>query len=86
MKNSNMKSGICPVCGCNDVFTDSSLPKRGDRMVIPISGMRMLFTDCYVCLECGYFEEFIVENDLRDDKKREKIKLTWKKVPNSSLP
>ncbi|MFZ4592196.1 MAG: hypothetical protein ACOYN6_14435 [Ignavibacteria bacterium] len=80
MKNSNMKSGICPECSCTDVFTDSALPKRGDRMIIPITGMRMLFTDCYVCLNCGYFEEYIVDKDLKDDKKISKIKETWGKV------
>jgi hypothetical protein len=75
-----MKSGICPECSCTDVFTDFALPKRGDRMIIPITGMRMLFTDCYVCLNCGYFEEFIVDKDLKDDKKISKIKETWGKV------
>jgi len=84
MKNSNMKSGICPQCGNSDVFTDSSLPKRGDRMIIPISGMRMLFTDCYVCLKCGNFEEYIVYLDLKDEKKISKIRETWNKVQPSS--
>ncbi|MCX6159479.1 MAG: hypothetical protein NTY74_15975 [Ignavibacteriae bacterium] len=40
MKNSNMKSGICPQCGNSEIYTDSSLSKRGERTTIPITGIK----------------------------------------------
>jgi C4-type Zn-finger protein len=75
-----IKTGTCPVCGSNEVYTDRTSVKRGERMIIPITGWSRIFLDVYVCISCGYFKEFIPEKVLKDEKKIEKIKSNWKRV------
>lgn len=80
MQDDSLRSGKCPKCGSNDVYTDRELPKRGERMQLVVSSWKWFFLDTYVCLSCGHFEEFVRETELRDEKTIEKIRETWKKV------
>ncbi len=80
MAEESLKSGKCPKCGASRVFTNKDAPARGDRAIIPVSSMRSLYVHTYLCLECGYFEEFVDQNQLHDSKNIDKILNTWKKV------
>jgi len=80
MNEQTMKSGTCPKCGSNEVYTDRDLLKRGERMQLVISSWKTIFLDTYICLTCGYFEEHIPEKDLKDEKLIGKIRETWKRV------
>lgn len=73
-------TGTCPKCNSNSIYTDVTNMKRGDRCAIPISSWGKLFIDTYLCLDCGYVEEYICKEDLNDLKKREKLEANWKKV------
>jgi len=75
-----LKSGTCPKCGSNEVYTDRELLKRGERMQIVISSWKWFSLDTYICLTCGHFEEYINEKESRDEKIIEKIRETWKRV------
>jgi predicted nucleic-acid-binding Zn-ribbon protein len=79
MENS-LKSGTCPKCGSNEVYTDRELVKRGERMQLVISSWKWYFLDTYICLACYHFEEHIAEKEKGDPKVIEKIKETWKRV------
>ena len=72
-------SGKCPKCNSNEIYCDAELPKRGDRASIAISSWSKLFIDVYVCISCGYVEEYVENNDLNDSKKMEKLKSNWGK-------
>lgn len=74
-----MKSGICPKCSSSNIYADGD-PKRGDRCTIPISSWKKLFLDTYVCLDCGFVEEYVCKEDLKNSKKIEKLKEEWNKV------
>ena len=39
-----------------------------------------LFIHAYVCLSCGYLEEHLTPDTLRDDKKMSALRATWRKV------
>ena len=80
MTDDNLKTGTCPKCGSNEVYTDRELVKRGERMQLVVSSWKWFFLDTYICLTCGHFEEHIRETELRDEKTIEKVKETWKKV------
>ncbi|TNF46616.1 MAG: hypothetical protein EP305_10510 [Bacteroidetes bacterium] len=75
-----MKNNICPKCSSTQIFTDSKSTKRGERSSVAISSWSMFFVDVYVCLNCGYLEEYIATDQLNDFKKMEKLKENWKKV------
>lgn len=76
-------SKICPKCHSEDIYTDATLTKRGDRASIPVSSLSSLSIDVYVCLNCGYFEEYVSQEDLKSLKKMDKLKSKW--LENKSL-
>lgn len=75
-----LKSGTCPRCDSIDVYTTRGIAKRGERMQLVVSSIKWFSLDTYICTNCGYYEEFINENELKDAKIINKIKDTWKKV------
>ncbi len=80
MNENTLKSGTCPKCGSNEVYTDRGALKRGERMQLVISSWKSIFLDSYLCITCGYFEEHVPEEELRDEKLIEKVKGNWKRV------
>ena len=74
------KAGICPKCNSSEVYNNSKETPRGERNSIPLSSWVSLMVHVYVCLECGYIEEYMNPNDLLNEKKTEKIRSTWRKV------
>lgn len=57
-----MKSGICPKCASDSVFSGATLPlKKGPfgSNAIPVSLTSMAALDNYVCTKCGYVESYI---------------------------
>lgn len=80
MIDGTLRSGICPKCASNEVYSDNYATKRGERMIIPITGFKRFFLDSYICINCGYVEEWIPEKELKDAKMIEKVKENWVKV------
>ncbi len=76
----NLKSGSCPKCNSGEVYTTQGLQKRGERMILAVSSMKYFFLDTYICTNCGYFEEYVDDKDLKDQSMINKIKETWRKV------
>jgi predicted nucleic-acid-binding Zn-ribbon protein len=75
-----LKSGSCPKCGSNEVYTTQGSLKRGERMILPVSSWKQFFLDTYICSNCGHFEEYISDDDLKDPKMIEGIKKELRKV------
>ena len=75
-----LKSGTCPKCGGNEVYTTHGSMKRGERMILPITGWKRFFLDTYICLACGHFEEYVNDDDIKDANMKEGIKKELKKV------
>lgn len=74
-----LRTGTCPKCGNNDIYTTRGTSKRGDRMIIPASSFDRIFLDTYICIDCGYFEEIVPPEELKEKMKSSIIK-NWKKV------
>ena len=78
-----MKKGTCVKCGGNEVYSNENLPSRGDRSNVPGHDGRnssALWINTFVCIECGYFEEYLRDDVLADEKRINRVKLNWKKV------
>lgn len=61
-----MKSGICPKCSSDEVYSGADIPlKKGPfaSNSIPVSLASVAARDNYVCLRCGYVESYIGEAD-----------------------
>lgn len=61
-----MKSGICPKCSSDEVYSGADIPlKKGPfaSNSIPVSLASVAARDNYVCLRCGYVESYISEAD-----------------------
>jgi hypothetical protein len=78
MENKSLKTGVCPVCESKNVYFDKDVIKRGQRMVVPVTSFSKLFFDCYICISCGYIQEFLREKDLKDENLIGKLKDLWK--------
>ena len=73
-----MKSGICPKCKSNEVFSGSNIfLKKGPfgSNSIPIGLTSIAALDNYVCHSCGYVESFV--SDLA---KLSEISRKWDKI------
>lgn len=76
-----MKSGTCPKCKGKNIYANrNESDKRlyyGDRMNIqvPKFGLKALGTEIFICADCRYFEEYVLEDQdiLRALRK-------WKKI------
>ncbi len=75
------KTGICPKCNSSEIYNNSKETPRGERCAIPLSAWSLpLKIHTYLCLECGFVEEYIHPNDLLNEKKIEQIRSRWRKV------
>ena len=77
-----MKSGICPKCGSDNVFTAHSLPLKGGPFAsnsIPVSLTSMAALDNYVCTDCGLVESYIGETE-----KLKAVADKWEQVKKDS--
>lgn len=77
-------SKVCPKCNGQNIYTNSGLTSRGERSFVIVSSWTKLFVENYVCMDCGFFEEYVTPEDLRNVAKQEKVKSTWKKVDFNS--
>lgn len=73
------QTGTCPKCNGTDIYTDRGCMKRGDRSSIGISSWKKFFLDVYICMACGFTEEYVSEDDFKDPKKLAALKENWKK-------
>ena len=78
-----LKSGTCPKCGSQEIYTNSGQNKRGERMTLAISSMKWYFLDTYICTSCFHFEEYVSEKEKTDTSITDKIKKDWNKVKNN---
>jgi len=76
----NLKSGNCPKCNSTEIYTTSGTTKRGERIIIPVTGSKFFLLEIYICTDCGHFEEFVPDKELEDKTFINKIKESWKKV------
>ena len=75
-----MKNGVCPKCQSTEIYTDARQPKRGDRCSLPVTTWTKVFVDLYICLRCGFFEEYIRPEDLKNEKMMEKVRQQFRKL------
>lgn len=77
---STLTSGICPNCNSNEIYTSNGNTKYGYRSAVLISAFSSFTVVTHLCLQCGYFEEYMEEKYLHNQKFIEKIKKKWKKL------
>jgi predicted nucleic-acid-binding Zn-ribbon protein len=73
------KNKVCPKCASTEVYNNSQRRTKGHRSYITINAWAGLSIDSYICLECGYIEEYLSEKHLQNLKRMTKIKKTWQK-------
>lgn len=70
----------CPKCQSKELYTNSGNVKRGERCSLPVTSWTSLFVDIYICLNCGFVEEYITDKELHNIEKMNKVKSEFKKV------
>ncbi|GIK67350.1 MAG: hypothetical protein BroJett018_51440 [Chloroflexota bacterium] len=71
-----MKSGKCPKCGSTEVYTKRSGMQSGYTVGMGFANTKHMEADDYICMVCGYFEQYLVEvaSKLKD------LPSKWKKA------
>ncbi len=70
-----MKTGKCPKCGSEKIFSAVDMPLKGGPFgsnSIPVSLTSMAALDNYVCVDCGLVERYVA-----DKEKLEEIARRW---------
>ncbi|MGB8645395.1 MAG: hypothetical protein WCF84_09160 [Anaerolineae bacterium] len=72
-----MKNGQCPKCNSSDVFKKTRGVLFGNGALTVSTGELIGWSDfeSYVCVNCGYFENYIV-----DQAKLQKVQKKWTRV------
>lgn len=80
MKAETIKSGKCPVCGSSEVYDNRGASPGNHRKFITVSATKSFVIDAFVCTTCGYFKEFIRDEDMKNEKLMMKVKEKWNKT------
>jgi predicted nucleic-acid-binding Zn-ribbon protein len=80
MQSETIKAGKCPVCGSGEVYDNSGKSSPDHRKFITVSPTKSFILDVYVCLSCGYFKEFVRDDDMKNEKLIAKTKEKWNKT------
>lgn len=67
----------CPKCSSEEIYSNATISKSGERSIIPVSSWRSIHINSYACMDCGFIEEYL---DIKDKEAIEKLKKLWKKV------
>ncbi|MBK7567915.1 MAG: hypothetical protein IPI31_08810 [Bacteroidetes bacterium] len=70
----------CPKCKGTEIYTNDTILKRGERSTVGVSGWTNISVSVYVCMSCGYFEEYIDSENIKKDKLRAAIEREWKRL------
>ncbi len=73
-----MKNGICPKCNSFEVYVLPPKWPSNNFHKIPIDGLTLASVTQYICVDCGYVEEYV-----SDASKLEKIRQNWSRVNKS---
>ena len=85
MNVETIKTGKCPVCGSNEVYDNSNKLIQGYRPSINVSAIKSFTVLTYVCLSCGYFKEFIRDEDMKNEKLMNKVREKWNKTGGGKI-
>ncbi|KXK42404.1 MAG: hypothetical protein UZ05_CHB002003014 [Chlorobi bacterium OLB5] len=80
MNVETIKTGKCPVCGSSEVYDNRGASPGNQRKFITVSAAKSFVIDAYVCTACGYFKEFIRDEDMKNEKLMNKVKEKWNKT------
>ena len=77
-----LKSGRCPKCNSDEVYTSKNKKKFGHRSYLIVSPFSVnIALDTYVCAACGYVEDYLNEKIINNNSKHiKKLKDKWQKV------
>lgn len=60
-----MKNGVCPRCRAQEVYSSANIRyKTGNSSTIPLSFLRSIPLDNYVCTSCGYVESYVADPEM----------------------
>ncbi len=80
MNVETIKTGKCPVCGSMEVYDNRGKSATNQRKFLMISVFKSFSVEAFVCTSCGYFKEFIRDEDMKNEKLKEKVKENWNKT------
>ncbi|MDX2360624.1 MAG: hypothetical protein QNK23_07445 [Crocinitomicaceae bacterium] len=78
-----MKSGKCPKCNGEEVFSHKSNDDNEDFRCFALSKWDNIFVEIFICMDCGFMEEYAEDYSLTDPKVKGLVLKKWKKVESN---
>jgi C4-type Zn-finger protein len=77
-----LKSGRCPKCNSDEVYTSKDRRNNDSprSYLIPSPFSLKVLLDTYVCIKCGFVEDYLSEKNNNNPKLIQKLKNKWRKV------
>jgi hypothetical protein len=75
-----MKSGVCPKCQSEEVYVTPNYFTDCGKLVIHF--FAKLNLERYLCINCGFTEEYVMVKDFQDSYNREELRKSFHKVKN----
>ena len=85
MNVETIKTGKCPVCGSNEVYDNRGKSAANHRKFLMVSAFKSFTLESCVCTACGYFKEFISDEDMKNEKLINKVKEDWNKTSGGKI-
>jgi len=85
MNVETIKTGKCPVCGSNEVYDNRGKSATNHRKFLMISAFKSFTLESFLCISCGYFKEFISDEDMKNEKLINKVKEDWNKTSGGKI-
>jgi predicted nucleic-acid-binding Zn-ribbon protein len=71
--------GVCPKCASGDILTNYNGLQQGHRSFIGISIFSTIQVATYICMQCGFVEEYLSDSGMKNTSKMERLRAKWKK-------
>ena len=79
-----MQNGICPKCNSNEIVTSVDTAGVGFESTLKVLLGKLIISTrkwaSYLCMNCGYFENFLLDREKLDAIRADPGKMGWKKV------
>lgn len=74
-----MKNGKCLKCGSTEVYMKQNGLQEGYTVVLGFGNTQLLSTEDYICMNCGFYERYLVDVQ----KRLKELPSKWKKAGSS---
>jgi len=71
------KNRSCPKCNSRDILTNANYKRLGHRAYLNPTIWFRLRVETYLCMGCGFVEEYLEEGGFNNQNRLDKLRQSW---------